>query len=173
MNDAVILSAVRTPGGKAKKGNLKNIRPDDLAAIAIKGALEKSGLEGALVEDVILGCAFPEGEQGMNIGRIAAMRAGLPRTVPGLTINRFCSSGLQSIALAADQIKAGSLDCVVAGGVESMSLVPMGGNKYSANPSLMDDWPESFASMGVTAELVADKYGITSADMDEFATESL
>ena len=172
MNDAVILSAVRTPGGKAKKGNLKSIRPDDLAAIAIKAAVERSGIKGELVEDVILGCAFPEGEQGMNIGRIAAMRAGLPQTVPGLTINRFCSSGLQSIALAADQIKAGSMDCLVAGGVESMSLVPMGGNKYSANPALMGDWPESFASMGVTAELVAHKYGITRAEMDEFATES-
>ena len=172
MNDAVILSAVRTPGGKAKKGNLKNIRPDDLAAIAMKGALDKAGLDGSLVEDVILGCAFPEGEQGMNIGRIAAMRAGMPQTVPGMTINRFCSSGLQTIAIGADAIKAGSLDCVIAGGVESMSLVPMGGNKYSVNPSLMDDWPESFAGMGITAELVAKKYDISRADMDQFATES-
>ncbi|MDX2469568.1 MAG: thiolase family protein [SAR324 cluster bacterium] len=172
MNDAVILSAVRTPGGKAKKGNLKNIRPDDLAAIAMKGALEKAGLDGALVEDVILGCAFPEGEQGMNIGRIAAMRAGMPQTVPGMTVNRFCSSGLQTIAMAADSVKAGSLDCLIAGGVESMSLVPMGGNKYSVNPSLMDSWPESFAGMGITAELVADKYNISRADMDQFATES-
>ncbi len=172
MNDALILSAVRTPGGKAKKGNLKHLRPDDLAAIAMKGALEKAGLDGSLVEDVILGCAFPEGEQGMNIGRIAAMRAGMPQTVPGMTINRFCSSGLQTMAIGSDSIKAGSLDCVIAGGVESMSLVPMGGNKYSVNPSLMDSWPESFAGMGITAELVADKYNITRADMDQFATES-
>ena len=172
MNDALILSAVRTPGGKAKKGNLKHLRPDDLAAIAMKGAIEKAGLDGSLVEDVILGCAFPEGEQGMNIGRIAAMRAGMPQTVPGMTINRFCSSGLQTMAIGSDSIKAGSLDCVIAGGVESMSLVPMGGNKYSVNPSLMDSWPESFAGMGITAELVADKYNITRADMDQFATES-
>ena len=172
MNDALILSAVRTPGGKAKKGNLKHLRPDDLAAIAMKGALEKAGLDGSLVEDVILGCAFPEGEQGMNIGRIAAMRAGMPQTVPGMTINRFCSSGLQTMAIGSDSIKAGSLDCVIAGGVESMSLVPIGGNKYSVNPSLMDSWPESFAGMGITAELVADKYNITRADMDQFATES-
>ena len=172
MNDALILSAVRTPGGKAKKGNLKHLRPDDLAAIAMKGALEKAGLDGSLVEDVILGCALPEGEQGMNIGRIAAMRAGMPQTVPGMTINRFCSSGLQTMAIGSDSIKAGSLDCVIAGGVESMSLVPMGGNKYSVNPSLMDSWPESFAGMGITAELVADKYNITRADMDQFATES-
>ncbi len=172
MKDAVILSAVRTPGCRANKGKLKDIRPDDLAAIAVQAAIERARITPAAVEDVILGCAFPEGEQGMNIGRVAAMRAGLPQAVPGITVNRFCSSGLQTIALASDAIKAGSNELLVAGGVESMSLVPMGGNKYSVNPDLMNEWPESFASMGITAELVADKYEITREAMDQFALES-
>jgi len=172
MKDAVILSAVRTPGGKAKKGNLKDMRPDELASIALKAAVERAGIDPAEVEDVIIGCAFPEGEQGLNVGRVAAMRAGFPQSVPGMTVNRYCSSGLQTIALASNAIKAGSADLMVAGGVESMSMVPMGGNKYSANPGLVDDWPESYASMGITAELVADKYKITREQMDAFATTS-
>jgi acetyl-CoA acyltransferase len=121
---------------------------------------------------VILGCAFPEGEQGMNVARVAAMKAGFPFQVPAQTVNRFCSSGLQSIALAAERIMAGFADCIVAGGTESMSTVPMGGNKYSANPALVAEWPESYASMGITAELVAGKYGISRADQDAFALAS-
>ena len=172
MKSAVIVSALRTPGCKAKKGKFKATRPDDLAAAVIKGVVEQSGIKPELIEDVILGCAFPEGEQGLNIGRIAAMRAGLPQTVPGQTLNRYCSSGLQTIAMAADGIKAGSYDAIIAGGVESMSMVPMGGNKYSINPGLMGDWPESYAGMGITAELVADQYKIERAAMDAFAVES-
>jgi len=169
---AFIIGAVRTPGCRAKKGKLRDVRPDDLAATAIKGLMEKTGVDPSLVEDVILGCAFPEGEQGMNMGRIAAMKAGLPYTVAGQTVNRFCSSGVQTIASAAERIMAGFADCIIAGGAESMSMVPMGGNKYSANPGLVNNWPESFSSMGVTAELVAEKYGIGREDMDKFAFAS-
>lgn len=172
MSEAVILSAVRTPGGRAKKGTLKGMRPDDLAAVALKAAVERAGIEPADIEDVILGCAFPEGEQGMNVGRIAGMRAGFPESVPGQTINRFCSSGLQSIALAVQAIKAGDAELIAAGGVESMTMIPMGGNKYSANPGLMGEWPESYAGMGITAELVAEKYNVTREDMDAFAVAS-
>ncbi len=148
------------------------MRPDDLAAAAIKGLIERTGVDPARLDDVILGCAFPEGEQGMNVARVAAMRAGLPHQVPGQTVNRFCSSGLQSIALAAERIMAGFADCIIAGGTESMSLVPMGGNKYSANPGLVAEWPESYASMGITAELLADKYQIGRQEQDEFASAS-
>ena len=172
METAYLVSAKRTAGCKAKKGKFAQTRPDELAAQAIKGALAGLDLDLATIDDVILGCAFPEGEQGMNLGRIAAMKAGLPQTVPGMTINRFCSSGLQAIALAVDRIKAGGAQAIVAGGAESMSLVPMGGNKYSADPTLMHDWPESYASMGVTAELVAAKYGINREDQDRFALQS-
>jgi len=148
------------------------MRPDDLAAIAIKGLVERTEVDPATIEDVYMGCAFPEAEQGMNVGRVASMKAGLPVEVPGQTINRFCSSGLQSIATAAERVMAGFADCIVAGGVESMSCVPLGGLKYSANPSIMVDWPEAFASMGVTAELVAEKYGIDRTMMDIFAAGS-
>ena len=172
MKKAYILASYRTPGCRANKGKLKDMRPDDLAAVAIRATIERTGVAPELVDDVYLGCAFPEAEQGMNVGRVAAMKAGLPAEVPGQTINRFCSSGLQSIALAAERVMLGLADCIVAGGVESMSSVPMGGIKYSANPDLAADWPEAYSSMGITAELVAEKYGIDRADMDEFGVES-
>jgi len=172
MRNAYILAAYRTPGCKAKKGKLKDVRPDDLAATAIKGLLEKTGINPLDVEDIIIGCAFPEGEQGMNFARIAAMKAGVPVEVPAQTVNRFCSSGLQTIASAAERIMAGFGDCIIAGGAESMSMIPMGGSKYSANPGLMAAWPEAFASMGITAELVADKYAISREAQDAFAAAS-
>ncbi|HKI50528.1 MAG TPA: thiolase family protein, partial [Geothermobacteraceae bacterium] len=146
--------------------------PDDLAAAAISGLVERTGVDPATIEDVILGCAFPEGEQGMNVARVAALRAGLPYQVSAMTVNRFCSSGLQSIAQAAERIIAGFAECIIAGGTESMTCVPMGGNKYSANPTLVRDWPESFTSMGVTAERVAEKYGIDRSAQDAFALAS-
>ena len=172
MSAAYILAAVRTPGGKAKKGKLKDVRPDDLAAVAIRALLQRTGVDPALVEDVLLGCAFPEGEAGMNVARVAALRAGLPVAVPGQTVNRFCASGLQTIASAAEKIMAGAADCLIAGGTESMSMIPMGGGKFSANPALAGAWPESYASMGITAELVAQKYAVGRADQDAFAAES-
>jgi acetyl-CoA acyltransferase len=172
MSAAYLIAAVRTPGGKAKKGKLKDVRPDDLAAVALRAAVERAGIDPGRVDDVVLGCAFPEGEQGMNVARIAAMRAGFPVHVPGQTVNRFCASGLQSVATAAERIAAGAADVVVAGGVESMSLVPMGGNKYSANPALLSSWPETYAGMGITAEIVARKYAVSRTDQDAFAAES-
>jgi len=172
MKSAYILAAYRTPGCKAKRGKLKDVRPDDLAAAAISGLLERTGIDPLTIEDIIIGCAFPEGEQGMNMARIAAMKAGVPYQIPAQTINRFCSSGLQSIASAAERIIAGFADCIVAGGAESMSMIPMGGGKYSANPGLLASWPESFASMGITAELVADKYNVSREDQDAFAVAS-
>ena len=172
MKTAYILASYRTAGCRANKGKFKDMRPDDLAAAAMAGLIERTGIDPATIEDVILGCAFPEGEQGMNVARIAAMKAGIPYQVPAQTINRFCSSGIQSIALAAERIMAGFADCILAGGTESMSSVPMGGNKYSANPGLVANWPESFASMGVTAELVAEKYSIERGDQDQFAVNS-
>ena len=172
MKSAYVLAAYRTPGTKARKGKLRNVRPDDLAAAAIRGVVERAGVDPLQSEDVILGCAFPEGEQGMNLARVAALRAGLPYQVPAQTVNRFCSSGLQTIASAAERIMAGFADCILAGGAESMSLVPMGGNKYSANPSLVASWPESFASMGITAELVAERHQVSREDQDAFAAAS-
>lgn len=172
MRNAYILAACRTPGCKAKKGKLKDVRPDDLAAAAIKGLMVKSGASPSDVEDIIIGCAFPEGEQGMNFARVAAMKAGMPVEAPAQTVNRFCSSGLQAIASAAERIMAGFADCIIAGGSESMSMIPIGGARYSANPSLVADWPESFASMGITAEIVAEKFGITRVDQDIFAAAS-
>jgi acetyl-CoA acyltransferase len=172
MKAAYVVAAVRTPGTKAKKGRLRDVRPDDLAAAAIRGLLERTGLDPALVEDVVLGCAFPEGEQGMNLGRVAALKAGLPVQVPGQTVNRFCASGLQTVASAAERILAGAADCIVAGGAESMSLVPMGGNKFSANPGLAASWPETYVSMGITAEIVAERYRVSREDQDAFAAGS-
>jgi len=172
MRNAYILAAFRTPGCKAKKGKFKDVRPDDLAAVAIRGLLDKTGIDPLAVDDIIMGCAFPEGEQGMNMARVAAMKAGVPYQVPAQTVNRFCSSGLQSIASAAERIMAGFSDCIIAGGSESMSMVPMGGNKYSANPGLVASWPESFASMGITAELVAAQYTVSREEQDFFAAES-
>jgi acetyl-CoA acyltransferase len=172
MRSAYILAAFRTPGCKAKKGKLKDVRPDDLAATVIKGLLERTAIDPQDVEDVILGCAMPEGEQGMNMARTAAFKAGLPYQVPAMTVNRFCSSGLQTIALAAERIMAGFADCIIAGGAESMTMIPMGGGKYSANPGLLASWPEAFATMGITAELVAEKYSITREEQDAFAATS-
>lgn len=172
MKKAYILASYRTPGCRATKGKLKDMRPDDLAAAAIKGLVERTEIDPMTVDDVYLGCAFPEAEQGMNVGRVASLKAGLPIEVPGQTINRFCSSGLQTISQAAERVMCGFADCIIAGGVESMTCVPLGGLKYSANPSMMVDWPEAFASMGVTAELVAEKYGIDRLAMDTFAAAS-
>src|SRR5213078_5122911 len=153
MREVVIASAVRTPVGRAYKGGLRATRPDDMAAVAIKGALERvPQLDKKEIEDVIFGCAMPEAEQGMNVARIAALRAGLPVEVSAMTINRFCSSGLQSIAMAAERIAAGGAEVIVAGGTESMSLVPMGGHKISPNPWLVENYPDSYLSMGLTAE---------------------
>jgi len=173
MNEVVIASAVRTPVGKAPRGTLKTTRPDDLAAVAITGALARiPQLDKAEIEDVILGCAMPEAEQGMNVAKIASFRAGLPITTSGMTINRYCASGLQSIAIAADRIRGGSADVILAGGTESMSYVPFGGNKISVNPWLVDNYPGSYMSMGLTAERVATHYGITREQMDQFSFES-
>src|SRR5579883_2045756 len=173
MRDAVVVSAVRTAVGKAPKGRLAFTRPDDLAAFAIKGALERApALDPKEVEDVVLGCAMPEGEQGMNVARIASLRAGLPVEVSAMTINRFCSSGLQAIAIAAERIRSGSAEVMIAGGTESMSMVPMGGNKMSANPWLIEHYADSYLSMGLTAERVAAKYGITREQADTFSLSS-
>jgi acetyl-CoA acyltransferase len=173
MKNAVIVSAVRTAVGKAPKGALRSTRPDDLAAIAIKGALARvPQLDPKEIEDVIIGCAMPEGEQGMNVARIASLRAGLPIESAAFTVNRFCASGLQSIALAADRIRAGGADVIVAGGAESMSMVPMAGNKPSMNPWLEENYPGTYTSMGLTAERVAKHYGITREESDEFAFAS-
>jgi acetyl-CoA acyltransferase len=169
----VIASAVRTPFTRALKGEFKDTRPDTLAATAIRAALERvPGLQPSQVDDVILGCAMPEGEQGMNVARLSAFLAGLPDSVPAMTINRFCSSGVQSIAQAAQSIVAGMYEVAVAGGTESMSMVPMGGNKVSANPELMEKHPEVYISMGATAENVAKRFEISRADQDAFAYES-
>ncbi len=172
MKHAYILKAVRTPGCKANRGKFANVRPDHLATVALKGLLDTTGVQPEAIEDVILGCSFPEAEQGMNVGRMVALNAGLPYQVPGQTVNRFCSSGLQSVAMAAERIMAGFADCIVAGGVESMTCVPMGGNKYSANPDLVGHWPEAYASMGITAENVAERYQISREDQDAFGLQS-
>jgi len=173
MNEVIIASAVRTAVGKAPRGTLRTTRPDDLAAVAIAGALSRiPQLAKEEVEDVILGCAMPEAEQGMNVARVASFRAGLPVTTSGMTINRYCASGLQSIALAADRIRSGASDVIVAGGTESMSFVPFGGNKISVNPWLVENYPGSYMSMGLTAERVAAHYGITREAQDQFSYES-
>jgi acetyl-CoA acyltransferase len=173
MRDAVIVSAVRTAVGKAPKGTLSSTRPDELAAVAIRGAMEKvAALDAKQIEDVVLGCAMPEAEQGMNVARIASLRTGLPVEASAMTINRFCSSGLQAIAIAADRVRTGSAEVMIAGGTESMSMVPMGGNKVSANPWLMEHYADSYLSMGLTAERVAAKYGITREQADAFSLSS-
>jgi acetyl-CoA acyltransferase len=170
MKEAVIASSVRTAVGKAYKGTLHATRPDDLAAVAITGAIARvPGLDPKEIEDVVLGCAMPEAEQGMNIARIASLRAGLPVECSAITINRFCSSGLQAIAMAAERVMLGNAEVVIAGGAESMSMVPMGGNKTSPNPWLMDHYPDSYLGMGLTAENLARKYGITREKADEFS----
>src|SRR4029077_13343625 len=173
MRDVVIVSAVRTPVGRAFKGTLRATRPDELAAVVIKGALERvPQVDPKEIEDVILGCAMPEGEQGMNVARIASLRAGLPVEVSALTINRFCSSGLQSIAMAAERIMAGGAEVMVAGGTESMSMIPMGGNKISPNPWLVDHYPDAYLSMGLSGERLASRCGITREQCDAVSLRS-
>jgi acetyl-CoA acyltransferase len=173
MPEAVIVSSVRTPVGKAFKGSLRATRPDDLAALAIREALARvPGLDAKEIDDVILGCAMPEGEQGMNVARIAALRAGLPIETSAMTVNRFCSSGLQAIAIAAERIRGGSAQVIVAGGTESMTMVPMGGNKVSPNPWLVDHNPDAYINMGLGTENIAKKFGITREQADRFSVES-
>jgi acetyl-CoA acyltransferase len=170
MAEAVLVSAVRTPVGRAPKGALSTVRPDDLAAIALSAALERiPQIEKHSIDDVILGCAHPEGEQGWNVARWAALRAGLPVDVPGVTVNRFCASGLEAVALAADRIAAGRARAVLAGGTESMSMIPIGGLKPSPNPHFVANYPEAYMSMGLTAERVASKFGIRRDDQDAYA----
>jgi acetyl-CoA acyltransferase len=171
--DPVIVAAARTAVGKARRGSLATVRPDEMAVAVIKDLLKRAeSLKPEEVDDVILGCAFPEGEQGLNMSRLVALRAGLPVSVPAETINRFCSSGMQSIAHAAFGIMAGQMDCVIAGGTESMTMVPMTGLKFSPNPYLAAEWPGAYLGMGLTAENVADKYGISRSDQDTFAYNS-
>src|SRR3954463_11200419 len=173
MRDVVIASSVRTAVGKSGRGTLRATRPDDLAAVAIKGALDRiAQLDEKELEDVIIGCATPEAEQGMNVARIASLRAGLPVEVSAMTINRFCASGLQAIALAADRIRSGSCDAIVAGGTESMTMIPMGGHKVSCNPWLVENYPDAYLSMGLTAERLAQRYGITREMADDFSLSS-
>jgi acetyl-CoA acyltransferase len=173
MRDAVIVSAVRTAVGKAPKGMLRATRPDDMAAAAIRAAIDRApGLDPVEVEDVILGCAMPEAEQGMNVARIASLRAGLPVEVSAMTVNRFCASGLQSIALAAERIRSGGADAIVAGGTETMSLIPMGGHRVLPNPTLADSYPDVYLNMGLTAERLARKYEVSRDEQDAFALES-
>ena len=171
--EALIVSAVRTPVGKAKRGSLTTVRPDDLAATVIEELLKRTPeLDPAEIEDVVIGCAFPEGEQGMNMARMIALRAGLPISVPGETINRYCSSGVQSIAHVAYAIMAGDIDVAIAGGAESMTMVPMAGYKFSPNPYFAQDLPQYYTNMGLTAENVAMKYGVSREDQDAFALSS-
>jgi len=169
----VIVASVRTAVGKAPKGALRQTRPDDMAAAAIRAALQRvPALRPETVEDVVLGCAMPEAEQGMNVARQAALLAGVPHTAAAMTVNRFCASGLQAIALAARAIEAGEADVIVAGGTESMSLIPMGGHKIAPNPTLIDTYPDVYLGMGITAENVARKYGIDREASDRFALNS-
>ncbi len=171
--EAVIVASVRTAVGKAPKGTLRTTRPDDMAAAAIRAALARvAAVPPGEVEDVVLGCAMPEAEQGMNVARQAALLAGIPSSAGAMTVNRFCASGLQAIALAARAIEAGEADVVVAGGTESMSLIPMGGHKIAPNPTLLETYPDTYLGMGLTAENVARKYGIGREDADRFALES-
>jgi len=173
MREVFIVSSVRTPVGRAFKGTLRATRPDELAAVAINGALERvRQLDPREIEDVIFGCAMPEAEQGMNVARIASLRAGLPVEISAMTINRFCSSGLQAIAMAAERIMSGGADVILAGGTESMSMIPMGGHKISPNPWLVDHYPDAYLSMGLTAERVAQRFSITREMSDEFSLHS-
>src|SRR5438045_1599714 len=173
MKDAVIVSAVRTAVGKAPKGTLRYTRPDEMGAVVIKEALKRAaGVEPADVEDVIMGCAMPEAEQGMNVARAAAIRAGLPVETSAMTINRFCSSGLQAIAIAADRIRTGGADVIVAGGLETMSMIPMGGHIIRPNPYLVEHYPDFYLNMGLATENVARKYEVTREEQDAFALRS-
>jgi acetyl-CoA acyltransferase len=173
MKDAVIVSAVRTPVGKAKRGGLATVRPDEMAATAIQELLKRTpDLDPSQVEDVVIGCAFPEGEQGLNMARMIALRAGLPDSVPAETINRYCASGVQSIAHVAQAIQTGQIEIGIAGGAESMTMVPMAGFKFSPNPYFAQDLPHYYTNMGLTAENIAVKYDISREDQDEFSLKS-
>jgi len=173
MREAVIVSAVRTAVGRAPRGSLRNTRPDDMAGWVVREALNRApGVKPEEIDDLVIGCSFPEAEQGLNVARLIAYLAGLPYQVPGQTVNRFCSSGLQAIAIGAEHIMCGFADVIIAGGVESMSMVPMGGNKTVPNLKLIEKYPEGYTAMGVTAENVARKYGINRADQDAFALKS-
>lgn len=173
MAEAVVVSAVRTAVGKAPKGTLRYTRPDDLGAVAVKEAVARvPQLDPREIEDVIIGCAMPEAEQGQNVARLISLRAGLPIEAAAMTVNRYCASGLQTIALAAERIRGGGGDVIVAGGTESMSYLPMGGNKITINPWLMDNYPQAYMTMGLTAERVATHYGITREECDQFALRS-
>jgi acetyl-CoA acyltransferase len=172
MNEAVIVSTVRTAVGRGQKGTLTNTRADDLAALVLKESVSRAGIDASLVEDVFLGCAMPEGSQGLNFARLASLQAGLPDSVAGVTINRFCASGLQTVAMAAQAIRSGMNEVLIAGGAESMSMVPMSGFHFSANPELVDSRPGAYIGMGHTAENVADRYNVNRADMDAFAVSS-
>lgn len=173
MREAVIVSAVRTAVGRAPRGSLRNTRPDDLAGYVVKEALKRApGVKPEEVDDIVIGCSFPEAEQGLNVARLIGYLAGLPYTVPGQTVNRFCSSGLQAIATAAEHIMCGFADIIIAGGVESMSMVPIGGNKTMPNPLLIDTYPEGYTAMGITAENVARQFGVSREEQDGFAFRS-
>src|SRR5687768_12749142 len=169
MHDAVIVSAARTAVGKAPHGTLRTVRPDEMAAAAVRAVLERApGIEPGDIDDVILGCAMPEGEQGLNVARISSLRAGVPVEASAVTINRFCSSGLQAIAFAAERIMCGWAQAIVAGGTESMSLVPMGGNKVSPNPALVDSYPDVYLTTGLVAENHVRDHGISREEQDAF-----
>ena len=172
MKEAVIVSAVRTAVGKAPKGTLRNTRSDEMGAAAIKEAVARAGVDASVIGDVIMGCAFPEASQGMNVARTSAILAGLPVETSAMTVNRYCSSGLQTIALAADRIATGGSDVIVAGGLESMTVIPMGGNTFRPNPNLADTYPDYYLNMGLTAENLAKKYEITREQSDEFSLQS-
>jgi acetyl-CoA acyltransferase len=172
MRTAFIVSAVRTPGTRARRGGLRDVRPEDLGATVIRAVIERSGVDPLQIDDVVMGCAFPEAEQGGNLARFAALRAGVPHRVPAQTVNRLCSSGLQAIASAAERVAGGFADCAIAGGIESMSMVPMWGNKYTPNPGLLERSPEVYTGMGMTAELVARKYAVGRPEQDAFAAAS-
>jgi acetyl-CoA acyltransferase len=172
MRDVVILSAVRTPIGRAIKGNLRHTRPDDLGALVVKEALARADLSGEKMEDLVLGCANPEGEQGLNVARLVGHLAGLPDEVPAMTINRFCSSGLQAASIVADRIAVGGIEAGLAGGVESMSMIPMGGGRISLNPRMADVSPDAYLPMGNTAENVARQFKVAREEQDAFALRS-
>ncbi|OLO28528.1 acetyl-CoA acetyltransferase [Alkalihalophilus pseudofirmus] len=173
MREAVIVAGARTPVGKAKRGTLANVRPDDLGALTIKETLKRAGdFDPNQIDDVIIGCSMPEAEQGMNMARNISALAGLPNTVPAITINRYCSSGLQSIAYASERIMLGHAKSIIAGGAESMSLIPMGGHVIAPNPKLVEEMPEYYMGMGYTAEEVANRFGVSREDQDAFAVES-
>ena len=171
--EVVIAQALRTPFGRAIKGSFRNTRPDTLAAVVIKALLERlPSLDPATVEDLVVGCAMPEAEQGMNVARLIGLMSGLPVEVPAMTVNRFCCSGSQTMGMVADRIALGGYDIAIAGGTETMSMIPMGGNKVSVNPALMATFPEAYTPMGTTAEIVARRFEISRADQDAFAAES-